>query len=296
MHHPTRSSSPNRGRHRGAGTAPTTGCSGDGVDEQLASGHRPSVGVTWRGEETARSRQGSGRICSRWSRFWTIRPTWMWRTPPRCGGHAPQGRSRCRRLVRRPDHRAARLAAGRDRRPPADRADPHRRPGDRRRGMDLPARRQARRTPRDDRADPLQRPQLHAPWPSGTPIGWTPKASSTANCRSPRPAPSPARAALTDALLSDSLNAHVVTPLLREHERFLHRLTEALPMGVAQISSLRRVVHVNALLASMLGHRPITTIDQLFEGVLADDQRRTRRGDRRRARPRNRSRPRPPPE
>ena len=44
----------------------------------------------------------------------------------------------------------------------------------------------------------------------------------------------PARAALADALLSDSLNAHVVTPLLREHERFLHRLTEALPMGAGR--------------------------------------------------------------
>lgn len=82
----------------------------------------------------------------------------------------------------------------------------------------------------------------------------------------------PERSPLPDAFFSEGLNAHIVTPLLREHERFLHRLTDTLPMGVAQVSSLRRVVHVNSMLSSMLGAREVSTIDQLFADVVDDDR------------------------
>jgi len=55
---------------------------------------------------------------------------------------------------------------------------------------------------------------------------------------------------------------------LRERERLLRRITEALPLGIFQVDLSQRIVYRNARLAAILGNAGAATIDKQLAGVL----------------------------
>jgi len=60
---------------------------------------------------------------------------------------------------------------------------------------------------------------------------------------------------------------------LHASERLLRRLTEALPVGVLQIDTARRIVFTNSRLTTMLGNASATSVDQRLESVVDADRR-----------------------
>ncbi len=68
--------------------------------------------------------------------------------------------------------------------------------------------------------------------------------------------------------ISDEMAAHEA---LREREQLLHRLTEALPIGVFQVLADRRIVYANDRLGSILGLGPAATLDAQLATVARED-------------------------
>jgi len=69
--------------------------------------------------------------------------------------------------------------------------------------------------------------------------------------------------------ISDEMAAHEA---LRSAERLLRRLTEALPLGVAQIDVQGRLIHRNDRLIEILGGARAETFGQLFAGLDRNDR------------------------
>ena len=59
---------------------------------------------------------------------------------------------------------------------------------------------------------------------------------------------------------------------LRAREQLLHRLAEALPIGVFQVASDRRITYANERLQGVLGIVPATTVDEQLTTVSQDDR------------------------
>src|ERR1035437_6786668 len=68
--------------------------------------------------------------------------------------------------------------------------------------------------------------------------------------------------------ISDEMAAHEA---LRAREQLLNRLAEALPIGVFQVLSDRRIVYTNDRLSSILGHGPAVTVDAQLATVSRED-------------------------
>lgn len=68
--------------------------------------------------------------------------------------------------------------------------------------------------------------------------------------------------------ISDEMAAH---DALRAREQLLHRLAEALPIGVFEVLSDRQVVYTNDRLHSVVGVEPSSTVDELLVAVSRDD-------------------------
>jgi diguanylate cyclase (GGDEF)-like protein/PAS domain S-box-containing protein len=69
--------------------------------------------------------------------------------------------------------------------------------------------------------------------------------------------------------ISDEMAAHEA---VRAREQLLHRLAEALPLGVVQVDQSRRVVYRNDYLARILGDHDATTVDEQFARAVDDDR------------------------
>jgi PAS domain S-box-containing protein len=69
--------------------------------------------------------------------------------------------------------------------------------------------------------------------------------------------------------VSDEMAAHEA---VRAREQLLHRLAEALPIGVLQVDRDRRVVYSNDHLGVVLGFDAAMTADEVFAGVDGDDR------------------------
>jgi len=59
---------------------------------------------------------------------------------------------------------------------------------------------------------------------------------------------------------------------LREREHLLRRLTEALPLGIFQVDTERRIVYRNARLASIVGRADAATVEKQLAAVIPDDR------------------------
>jgi diguanylate cyclase (GGDEF)-like protein/PAS domain S-box-containing protein len=85
--------------------------------------------------------------------------------------------------------------------------------------------------------------------------------------------------------LDDPIRPHVVSEMLdiseemaaheavAAREQLLHRLAEALPLGVLQVDPDRRVVYRNDYLGEILGASEATTMEEQFVSVVEDDRR-----------------------
>jgi diguanylate cyclase (GGDEF)-like protein/PAS domain S-box-containing protein len=60
---------------------------------------------------------------------------------------------------------------------------------------------------------------------------------------------------------------------LRAREQLLHRLAEALPLGVLQLDVTGRVVYTNQMLHAILGPTRTTSVQEQFSAVVAEDRR-----------------------
>jgi len=69
--------------------------------------------------------------------------------------------------------------------------------------------------------------------------------------------------------ISDEMAAHEA---LREREQLLHRLAEALPLGVIQLADDRRIVYKNDRLNAILGNPMATTAEEQFAATVAEDR------------------------
>lgn len=69
--------------------------------------------------------------------------------------------------------------------------------------------------------------------------------------------------------ISEEMTAH---EFLRLQEQLLRRLTDALPVGVAQIDESGLIVHRNRRLTEIVGNPDATTVEQLFASVATDQQ------------------------
>ncbi len=69
--------------------------------------------------------------------------------------------------------------------------------------------------------------------------------------------------------ISDEMAAH---DALRAREQLLNRLAEALPIGILQIASDRRVVYANDRLAGVLGAALSTSLEEQLSTVLTEDR------------------------
>jgi PAS domain-containing protein len=69
--------------------------------------------------------------------------------------------------------------------------------------------------------------------------------------------------------ISDEMAAHEA---VREREQHLHRLAEALPLGVIQLADDRRIVYKNDCLNAILGNPMASTVDDQFAATLAEDR------------------------
>jgi diguanylate cyclase (GGDEF)-like protein/PAS domain S-box-containing protein len=69
--------------------------------------------------------------------------------------------------------------------------------------------------------------------------------------------------------ISDEMAAHEA---VRAREQLLHRLAEALPLGVVQVDPMRRVVYRNDYLARILGDHDAVTVDEQFERAVPEDR------------------------
>lgn len=83
------------------------------------------------------------------------------------------------------------------------------------------------------------------------------------------PAHSTVHCLLTD--VSDEMAAHEA---LRRQERLLHRLTESLPLGIAQLTTDRALVHATTRLAEVLGVPDVLRADDILGRVAVEDRRR----------------------
>jgi diguanylate cyclase (GGDEF)-like protein/PAS domain S-box-containing protein len=87
-----------------------------------------------------------------------------------------------------------------------------------------------------------------------------------------------------DNRLANPQSKHVVSQMLdvsermdaiealRENERLLRRLTEALPIGIVQIDAARRIVHANERIDGITGVAGAVTIDEHFAFAAAPDR------------------------
>jgi len=69
--------------------------------------------------------------------------------------------------------------------------------------------------------------------------------------------------------ISDEMAAHEA---VREREQLLHRLAEALPLGVIQLADDRRIVYKNDRLNAILGNPGATNADEQFAATVAEDR------------------------
>ncbi len=75
---------------------------------------------------------------------------------------------------------------------------------------------------------------------------------------------------LSDLLdISEEMTAHEA---VRVREQLLHRLAEALPLGVLQLDEHRSIVYRNDYLSCILGEHDTTGIDALFSSIRQDDR------------------------
>lgn len=69
--------------------------------------------------------------------------------------------------------------------------------------------------------------------------------------------------------ISEEMAAHEA---VRAREQLLHRLAEALPLGVLQLDPERRIVYKNDYLGVIIGEDHATTMDEQFAGAVDEDR------------------------
>jgi diguanylate cyclase (GGDEF)-like protein/PAS domain S-box-containing protein len=74
------------------------------------------------------------------------------------------------------------------------------------------------------------------------------------------------------AEMADITEEMATQEALRAREQLLHRLAEALPLGVLQLDSRRRIVYANDRLHRIVGTEPATTVDDQLSTVIVEDQ------------------------
>ena len=74
------------------------------------------------------------------------------------------------------------------------------------------------------------------------------------------------------AEMADITEEMATQEALRAREQLLHRLAEALPLGVLQIDSERRIVYANDRLHRIVGTEPASTVEAQLSTVITEDQ------------------------